>query len=146
MSKAAALPDVLMALASCRADAALWVRTLVLIADQSLLFQSEPLAGPILPLRGPCGVGGIGFVDQLTRVLAATFCANEYLDFDIKGRIVWLNTFEEQLTVAMFAVHGWQRLNEVAHVLPPFVRQASQRAGDAKKGPVNSDFEESPTR
>jgi hypothetical protein len=66
-------------------------------------------------------------VDQLTRVLAAAFCANEYLDFDIKGRIVWLNTFEEQLTVAMFAVHGWQRLNEV--VLPPFVRQVATSGG-----------------
>jgi hypothetical protein len=79
-------------------------------------------------------------------MLAAAICANEYLDFDIKGWIVCLNTFEEQLTVAMFAMHGWQRLNEVAHLLPPFVRQASQRAGDAKTGPVNSDFEESPTR
>jgi len=76
----------------------------------------------------------------------AAFCANEYLDFDIKGRMVRLSMLEEQLTVAMLAVHGWQRLNEVAHVLPPFVRQASQRAGDAKKAPVNSDFEESPTR
>jgi hypothetical protein len=79
-------------------------------------------------------------------VLAAAFCANEYLDFDIKGRIVSLNTFEEQLTLAMFAVHGWQRLNEAAHLLPPFVRQASQRPGDAKMGPVDSDFEEGPTR
>jgi hypothetical protein len=58
-------------------------------------------------------------VDQLTRVLATAFCANEYLDFDIKGRIISRETLEEQLTVAMFAMHGRKRLNEVAHVLPP---------------------------
>ena len=40
-------------------------------------------------------------------------------DFDIKRRIISRDTFEEQLTVAMFAVHGGKRLNEVAHVLPP---------------------------
>jgi hypothetical protein len=39
-------------------------------------------------------------------VLETAFCANEYLDFDIKGWIVALNTFEEQLTVATVAVHG----------------------------------------
>ncbi len=89
---------------------------------------------------------GIGFVDQLARALATAFCANEYLYFAIKGWIVPLNTFEEQLTVAMFAMHGWQRLNEVAHMLSPSFDRASQRAGDAKKGPVNSDFAESPTR
>jgi len=77
------------------------------------------LGRAILPPRGPRGVRGIGFVDQLTRVLATAFCANEYLDFDIKRRIISRDTFEEQLTVAMFAVHGWKRLNEVAHVLPP---------------------------
>jgi len=38
---------------------------------------------------------------------ATAFCANEYLDFDIEGRINWVNTVEEQLTAAMFAVHGW---------------------------------------
>jgi hypothetical protein len=69
------------------------------------------LGGANLPLRAPCSVRGIAFVDQLTRVLATAFCANEYLDFDIKGWIVRLNLFEEQLTVAMFAVRGWQRLN-----------------------------------
>ncbi len=77
------------------------------------------LGRAILPPRGPRGVRGIGLVDQLTRVLATAFCANEYLDFDIKRRIISRDTFEEQLTVAMFAVHGGKRLNEVAHVLPP---------------------------
>jgi len=63
-------------------------------------------------------VRGIGFVDQLTRVLATAFCANEYLDFDIKGLIISRDTLEEQLTVAMFAMYGRKRLNEAAHVLP----------------------------
>jgi hypothetical protein len=67
-------------------------------------------------------VRGIAFVDQLTRVLATAFCANEYLEFDIKDRSLWLHTFEEQHTAAMFAVHGWRRLNEVAH-MPPSIRQ-----------------------
>jgi hypothetical protein len=66
-------------------------------------------------------------------VLATAFCANEYLDFDIKGWIVRLNLFEEQLTVAMFAVRGWQRLNEVAHIATSFVGQASQREGGTLK-------------
>jgi hypothetical protein len=38
--------------------------------------------------RLPRSVRGIGFVHLLAGVLAAAFCANEYLDFDIKGRIV----------------------------------------------------------
>jgi hypothetical protein len=42
-------------------------------------------------------------VDQPARVVATASCANEYLDFDIKGWVVWLNTVEEQLIVAMFA-------------------------------------------
>lgn len=54
---------------------------------------------------------GISFVDQLTRVPATAFC-DEYLEFDIKGRNLWLDIFEEQHTVAMFAVGGWQRFNE----------------------------------
>jgi hypothetical protein len=79
-------------------------------------------------------------------VLATAFCANEYLDFEIKGWIVRLNTFEEQFTVAMFAVRGWQRFNEVAHMLPPsFDRRRNERR-TLKRVPSNSDFEESPTR
>jgi hypothetical protein len=55
------------------------------------------------PLQG----ARYGLVDQLTRVLATAFCANEYLDFEIKLWIVSLDTFKERLTVAMFAVRGW---------------------------------------
>jgi hypothetical protein len=50
----------------------------------ALLLQPKSLAGS--PLRDPCGVRGIAFVDQLTRVLATAFCANEYLHFETKGR------------------------------------------------------------
>jgi hypothetical protein len=80
-------------------------------------------------------------------VLATALCANEYLDFEIKGRIVRLKAFEEQLPVAMFAVGGWQRFNEVAHMLPPSLDRRRNERGDTQKGPLkNSDFEESPTR
>jgi hypothetical protein len=68
-------------------------------------------------------------------VLATAFCANEYLDFDIKGWIVSLNTFEEQLTVTMFAVRGWQRFNEVAHMLPPSCDSRRNERGTLKKVP-----------
>ncbi len=40
------------------------------------------------------GVCGIGVVSHFAKVLMAAFCANEYLDFHIEGRIVWLNPFE----------------------------------------------------
>jgi len=53
------------------------------------------------------------------------FCANEYLDFRIKDRIVQLDQFEPQLAIAEHAVHGRRRLNEVTHMRPPFVRHAS---------------------
>src|SRR5271169_5822793 len=85
----------------------------------------------------PCGVRGIAFVDQVTRVLATTSCANEYLHFDIKGWNLWLHAFEEQHTVAMFAVRGWQRLNKVAHMLPS-IRQTSQERGGRLRGSVVS--------
>jgi hypothetical protein len=75
------------------------------------------------------GVRGIAFVDQLTRVLATAFCTNEYLHFDIKGWNLWLRTFEKQHAVAKFAVVGWQRLNEVAHMLPPFDRRRKNAGG-----------------
>jgi hypothetical protein len=39
-------------------------------------------------------------------VLATESCANEHLDFNIKGWIIRVTTLEEQLTFAMFAVHG----------------------------------------
>jgi len=74
-------------------------------------------------------------VDQPTRVLATAFCANEYLDFDIKGWIVRLNMLEEQLTVATFAVHGWRRLNEVAHMLPPWFDRLRNERGTLKRVP-----------
>jgi hypothetical protein len=102
--------------------------------------------GATLPLRARCSVCGIGFVDQPTRVLATAFCTNEYLDFDIQGWIVCLSTFEEQLTVAVFAVRGWQRFNEVAHMLPPSLDRRRNERGTLKRVPSNSDFEESPTR
>jgi hypothetical protein len=70
------------------------------------------------------------------RAQATAFYANEYLDFDIKGWIIRLNTLEEQLTVAMLAVRGWQRFNEVAHMLPPSSDRRRDDLGDAKKGPV----------
>ena len=69
-------------------------------------------------------------------MLATAVCADEYLDFEINGRIVRLKAFEAQFTFAMFAVRGWQRFNEVAQMLPPSFDRASHRAGDAKKGPV----------
>jgi len=40
------------------------------------------------------GVCGVGVVKHRERVRMAAFCANEYLDFHIKDRIVWLNPFE----------------------------------------------------
>jgi len=80
-------------------------------------------------------VRGIGFVDQLARALVTAFCANKYLDFDIKGWFVPLKTFEEQLTVAMFAVHGWQRLNEVAHMLSPSFDKRRNERGTLKRVP-----------
>jgi len=76
-----------------------------------------------------CSVHGIAFVDKPTRVLATAFCANECLDFDIKGWIAGLNIFEEQLTVAMFAVGGRQRLNEVAHILAPSLDRRRNERG-----------------
>jgi hypothetical protein len=42
----------------------------------------------------PRGVRGIGVVNHPVRVHTAAFYANEYLDFPIKGRIVWFNPFE----------------------------------------------------
>jgi hypothetical protein len=74
-------------------------------------------------------VRGIAFVDQLTRVLTTAFCANEYLAFDIKGWNLWLRTFEQQYAVAKFAVRRWQRLNEVAQMLPPFDRRRKNAGG-----------------
>jgi hypothetical protein len=74
----------------------------------------------------------MAFVDQLTRVLATAFCANEYLHFDIKGWNPWLRAFEKQHAVAKFAVVGWQRLNEVAHMLPPFDRRRKNAGGGQK--------------
>jgi len=91
-------------------------------------------------------VRGIGFVNQFTRVLTTALCAYEYLDFDIKGWIVSLNTFEEQLTAAKFAVCGWQWFQRGCALLPPSFDKSRNEWGNAKKGPVNSDFEESPTR
>jgi hypothetical protein len=58
-------------------------------------------------------------------MLMAAFCANEYRDFDIKDRIVWLNPFEPQFAIAEFAVDGRRGLDEVTHIQPPFVRHAS---------------------
>jgi hypothetical protein len=55
----------------------------------------------------------------------AARCANEYLDFRIKDRIVWLDQFEPQFAIAVLAVHGRRRLDEVTHMRPPFVRHAS---------------------
>jgi len=55
----------------------------------------------------------------------AAFCANEYLDFHIKDRIVWLNPFEPQFAAAALAAHGRRGLGEVAHTPLPFVRDAS---------------------
>jgi hypothetical protein len=87
-----------------------------------------------LLLGGPCGVSRIAFVDQLARVIAAAFSANEYLDFDIKGSNLRLDPFEEQLALAMFAVHGRQRLDEVAHLLlPSFDRRRNECGGQLKK-------------
>ena len=64
-------------------------------AHQVSLFSAGParlahLAGQHIA-RGVCGVG---VVKHLERVRMAAFCANEYLDFHIKDRIVWLNPFE----------------------------------------------------
>jgi len=53
------------------------------------------------------------------------FYANEFLDFHIKDRIVWLNPFEPQFAVAVLAAHGRRGLGEVAHMPLPFVRHAS---------------------
>jgi hypothetical protein len=75
-------------------------------------------------------------VDQPARALATAFCADEYLDFDIKGRMVRLSTLEEQLTVAMLAVHGWQRFNEVAHMLPPSFDMHRNERGTLKRVPA----------
>ena len=81
-------------------------------------------------------------MDQVARLFAAAFFANEYLDFDVHGRIGRLNTFEPQLTIAEFTVRRWRRLNEVAHVPKPFARQASQRSRGTLRGvPINSDLE-----
>ena len=88
------------------------------IRRTSVYFSLRPPAGPPAA-RHARSVQGIWIMHQLARVLVAASCANEYLDFDIEGRINWVNTVEEQLTAAMGTVHGWQRLNEIAHVLPP---------------------------
>jgi hypothetical protein len=43
------------------------------------------------PPRSMCG---IGVTTHPTRMHLAAFCANEYLDYYIKDRIVWFNPFE----------------------------------------------------
>jgi hypothetical protein len=62
------------------------------------------------------GVCGVAVVNHRARVFTATLCADEYLDFRIKNRILWLDQFEPQLAIAELAVHGWRRLDEVTHM------------------------------
>lgn len=91
-------------------------------------------------------VRGIGVVDHPARALVATFCANIYLDVGFKGRIVRLDAFQKQQTITMLAVHGWQWLNEAAHWLPPSCdKRRNEQRGDAQKGPVIGDVEDSLT-
>jgi hypothetical protein len=69
-------------------------------------------------LGGACG---IGVAIHPARMHTAAFYANEDLDDDIEGRIVWFYPFEPEFAVAELAMQGRRGLNEVTHMQPPFV-------------------------